>query len=243
MTLHSPTLQAQWLTQGALDVEYKQYLFLAWLQRVRQQFDAGRVYPALGEVIEHHRFMNAFARARAAWQSGTNRSIAGIDWAHLRLIFEQDEPMGNAELEAYFEACLAFALPELDRVLEEGRELFDWIEEHLEVMPVGVVPIYRGDGYVLVYDESQHFLRTYRYAKSWIQLDDDRMIQLSLEPIEQRYKLLSESFESVKLGLIRRFKDLPNPATYLVRASMGFPLHETLLPIAKRMLLRELQGR
>ena len=243
MTMPNSSLHAQWLTQGALDVEYKQYLFLAWLQQIRAHFDMGRVYPALGEVIEQHRFMNAFARARAAWQSGSSGQLAGIDWAHLTLIFEQEEPMGGQELEAYFEACLAFALPELDAVLEEGRELFDWIEEHLEVMPVGLVPLYRGDGYVLVYDESQHFLRTYRYAKSWIQLEDDRMIQLSLEPIEQRYKQLSESFESVKLELIRRFKDLPNPATYLVRASMGFPLNETLLPIAKRMLLRELQGR
>lgn len=234
------TLHAHWLTQGALDAEYKQYLFLAWLQRVRKQFDSARVYPSLSEVIEQHHFMHAFAQQRAAWQAERPGPLVGLDWSQLQLVFERSA-VGN--LDAYFEACLEFALPELDRALDEGRALFDWIEEHLEVSPVGLVPLYQQDGYVLVYDESQHLVRAYRYAKTWTQLDDDRMIRLSLEPIEVRYKRLSETFEGMKLELIRRFKDLPNPATYLVRTSMGFPLQETMLPIAKRLLLRALQPR
>jgi len=243
MTSQPTSLPVQWLTQGALDVEYKQYLFLAWLQRVRKQFDHAKVYPALEEVIAQHRFLHAFERARANWKSQGRGELKGIDWEQLKLVFEHDDGLGHPELDGYFEACMEFALPQLDRALSEGRDLFDWIEEQLEVTPVGLVPLYTHDGYMFVYDESQHLLRAYRYAKSWVELNNDRLIQLSLEPIEQRYKLLSETFESIKLGLIRRYSDLPNPATFLIRSNMGFPLQETLLPIAKRLLLKELQPR
>lgn len=243
MTSQPTSLPTQWLTEGVLDAEYKQYLFLAWLQRIRRQFDSARIYPALEEVIAQHRFLHAFEQARTSRKSQSKGQLKGIDWSQLQLVFERVGSQKHPELEAYFEACMEFALPELDRALDEGRDLFDWIEEHLEVTPVGLIPLYTHDGYMFIYDESQHLLRAYRYAKSWVDLDNDRLIQLSLEPIEQRYKLLSETFESIKLGLIRRYAELPNPATFLVRSTMGFPLQETLLPIAKRLLLKELQPR
>ena len=38
--------------------------------------------------------------------------------------------------------------------------------------------------------------------------------------------------------LIRHWKDLPNPAVYLIETPLSFPVDETLLPVAKRSLVK-----
>jgi hypothetical protein len=45
------------------------------------------------------------------------------------------------------------------------------------------------------------------------------------------------TFENIKLDLVKRYKHLPNPATYLVESKYVLPLEETLLPIAKKKVV------
>ncbi|MFN3316181.1 MAG: hypothetical protein ACK40K_05165, partial [Raineya sp.] len=53
-------------------------------------------------------------------------------------------------------------------------------------------------------------------------------------------KSIFETFENLKISLLRKYSELPNPATYLVNAKLPYPLEETLLPIAKRVLVRHI---
>jgi hypothetical protein len=45
---------------------------------------------------------------------------------------------------------------------------------------------------------------------------------------------------SVKLKLIEERKDLPNPATFFFDTDLALPYQETLLPVAKRRMMRVL---
>jgi hypothetical protein len=51
-------------------------------------------------------------------------------------------------------------------------------------------------------------------------------------------KSISTTYEQVRLMLVHKNKDLVNPATYLINSRHTFPLEETMLPIAKRLLVR-----
>jgi hypothetical protein len=44
--------------------------------------------------------------------------------------------------------------------------------------------------------------------------------------------------ENIKAELIRNRSLLPNPAVYNIETSLQVPLQETLLPVAKRRLIR-----
>ncbi|HVZ24689.1 MAG TPA: hypothetical protein VG842_01455, partial [Sediminibacterium sp.] len=46
------------------------------------------------------------------------------------------------------------------------------------------------------------------------------------------------SYQSIKSELIRNRSDLPNPAVYAVETELTMPMEETLLPVAKRSLVR-----
>jgi hypothetical protein len=47
---------------------------------------------------------------------------------------------------------------------------------------------------------------------------------------------------AVKLDLVTEHRDLPNPATYHFETDLEFPFTETLLPVAKRKLMRYLHS-
>jgi hypothetical protein len=49
---------------------------------------------------------------------------------------------------------------------------------------------------------------------------------------------MSNTYENIKRELIRNRSELPNPAVYAVETDLGFPVDETLLPIAKRSLVK-----
>jgi hypothetical protein len=49
---------------------------------------------------------------------------------------------------------------------------------------------------------------------------------------------ISQTYEEVKYKLIEQHTHLPNPATYALEFKESFPLPETMLPVAKRSLVR-----
>ncbi|MBN8789183.1 MAG: hypothetical protein J0I84_19050, partial [Terrimonas sp.] len=46
------------------------------------------------------------------------------------------------------------------------------------------------------------------------------------------------TYENIKTELIRNKTELPNPAVYSIETDLSYPLEETLLPIAKRSLVK-----
>jgi hypothetical protein len=46
------------------------------------------------------------------------------------------------------------------------------------------------------------------------------------------------SYTAIKSELIKNRSDLPNPAVYALETDLSLPMEETLLPIAKRSLVR-----
>jgi hypothetical protein len=46
------------------------------------------------------------------------------------------------------------------------------------------------------------------------------------------------TYENIKYTLIKNRSDLPNPAVYSIETELNFPVEETLLPIAKRTLVK-----
>jgi hypothetical protein len=61
-----------------------------------------------------------------------------------------------------------------------------------------------------------------------------------MEFIDQRYKTPANTYEQIKLELIRDFRMLPNPAVYKVELPLNVPLNETLLPVTRRTFIKYL---
>ncbi len=56
--------------------------------------------------------------------------------------------------------------------------------------------------------------------------------------IDKWQRSIATTYEHIKSELIRNRNELPNPAVYSIETGLNFPVDETLLPIAKRSLVK-----
>jgi hypothetical protein len=219
------------LFAAASDEESARYRVLDGLQRMQQAFSRNEIYPHLSELIQLHETLNRLVTAVDAVRDRQPGTLKGIDLEEGRLIY--DESMTPHLLA---EDLARWVAPLLAELIEEGRTLYEFVEEHAEVRAVGIVPSYQDEGYLLVPWPVQ--LRVLRYAMSLYEEPDGRY--RSLRTAEVAGAPAGASPIELKKYLVATHPELPNPATYCIDADMEFPIEATLLPVAKRKLLQYL---
>lgn len=231
-------LKHNWLTDHLIDFEYKQYILLAYLKKVRSSFDELRLFPELSELIFHYRNLMSFLESRTLVDENLPVEMTGIDLESLKLVYEQIA--SDDALMSVVSDIVAYAMPQLEDAIYEGREIYELIEEHIDMDPVGIIPLYNKEGYFFLSDEERDDVRIYRYDLSNIDRPDESYRTISSEFVKQVQGAKWSMMENIKLELTKEHKELPVPATYCFHSSLVVPTEETFLPIAKRMLLKEL---
>lgn len=223
------------------DFEHAQYRVLTGLQQVRRSFSATRIYPFLGELIHLHGTLQGIVRQLSELREAGPREIKGVDLHAQRIVFEQSRK-GDEHLE-FVEDLISWALPHIRETIEEGRTIFEFVEDHLAIEPVGIVPAYVEEGYLLLPDEEQGVLHVLQYALSIITGANERYRSLRTTHVRQvSTSPVAPSPHRLKLELLETHRDLPNPATYYCTPRIDFPFEATLLPVAKRLFTRHLAG-
>ncbi len=225
------------LFAAATDAEASRYRVLAGIKEAHTAFVRSQVYPHLAELIRLRRCLRDFLDGVERYREGRSGRIAGVDWDSQEVLF--DPPDGEAPLLA--EDLAHWALPLLTEAIEEGRTLFEFVDEHARLAAVGVVPAYQDEGYlILPYEDSD--LLVLRYTMSPLTGEDGKYRSLRTKPVSAELPPLAPP-RTWKARLVERFPDLPTPATFQLNAELAFPLEETMLPIAKRKLLRMISDR
>ena len=231
-------LPHDWLTRGHIDFEYKKYLLLAYLQEVKKEFHAQRLYPFLSDVVSHYNNLLIIKEKGEQLKNAFPKRLTKADLQKLRLLYErleEDEPLMQE-----LNDILSFSLPQMKAALEEGREIYEFIESKVSLSPVGVFPLYAKEGYLLIQERVKVETKIFRYELTVFNSAQEKYRALNLSYLESVRRSLAHSFEHMKMDLVKRFPELPNPATYLLAVDIPCPYQETLLPIAKRTLVREL---
>jgi hypothetical protein len=100
--------------------------------------------------------------------------------------------------------------------------------------------LYSQEGYMFLAQPPQKETEVYRYQLTIFQQSNETLRGIHTQYIHTETRTFSNSFEQIKLKLIKQFTDLPNPSTYLITSKLKFPLNETLIPVAKRLLVKHL---
>ena len=138
------------------------------------------------------------------------------------------------------ESIIDFALPQIKGSLNEGSVIYEFVESKCEISPVGVTPLYAKEGYLFVTQPPEKETNIYRYQVSIYEGSQEQLRSLNTEFIDKLEKSPMTTYENLKLSLIRKFRDMPNPAAYLILAKMKFPFTETLMPVAKRLFVKHI---
>ncbi len=233
-------LRNDWLTSGLIDFEYKKYLVLAYLKSISKKFDKYKLYPFLTDLIFHYQNLRNLKENKKLLHQDFPKVISKADFEKLKLtyqkIIEDDEVM------SVIEEILGFSLPQFKDTLNNGKDIYEYVESKIDISPIGISPIFFNEGYMFINRKNDRTLKIYRYKVTVFKNQDEKFHGLHTEYLEDQRRSIANTLEAIKLDLIRRFQNLPNPATYLVMSHEILPFKSTLLPVAKRLLLRHIQS-
>ncbi len=224
---------------AAYDVERTQYQVLAGLQRAREAFSQNYIYPHLGRLVKLYKALNTVLERSDAFRTPKAGEISSIDLEAQEVVYEWPEL--DRDQMADVEEVIRWAIPHIKDAIEEGRAVYEFVEDHLHVEEVGIVPSYVQEGYLMVPDREQGMLHVMRYSLSIFTDADERYRSLKTvhcKSVPQQG--VERPPSSVKLELMEEHRDLPNPATYFFDAEIAFPYERTMLPVVKRRLMRHL---
>jgi hypothetical protein len=236
MKIHMKTLSETWFADGYIDFELKKYTLLAYLQEIHKYFNQNKLYPQLAEIIFHYNNLAAFRENKKYLQEQFPKKLTGVQIEKLQILFEQ--MIEDDELMQELEEIIIYATAEIQRTITNGTEIYEFVEDKLVIFPVGIVPLDSNEGYFFLSEGGNNDTRVYQYRLSFFEKHDEKYRSIRTEYIDSWTRNLVNTYENIKAELIRIKQGMPNPAVYSIETDLKFPVDETLLPVAKRSLVR-----
>jgi hypothetical protein len=229
-------LSETWFAEGFIDFELKKYTLLAYLQQVNMYFTENKLYPQLADVIFHYNNIVAFRENKKFLQEHFPKKLTGIQMEKLQLLYEQ--MIQDDELMQELENIIHYSADKIKSTIQNGTQIYEFIEDKLSITPVGIVPLDMQEGYFFLSSGNNSSTRVYHYRLSIFEKHDEKYRSIRTAYIDMWKRSIAHTYEHIKSDLIRSRNDLPNPAVYSIETELAFPVDETLLPIAKRSLVK-----
>ncbi len=229
-------LSQNWVTEGAIDFEYKKYILLAYLRDNKKFIKDKKLYPPLANLIDQHRQLSHLKNNLKQVASGFPKTLKEVDSENLQLLFENIVDQNGLMVEV--EQIIEYAIPQLENVITEGTGLYDEVEQQLSVFPVGVVPLYLDEGYLFVSDFVKSMIHLYRYQCTLFEQATAQYRGIHTWYLQSHRLSVTNTYESIKYNLIEKKKEAP--ATFVIEIKKPYPYRETIFPIVKRTLVRHM---
>jgi hypothetical protein len=231
-------LKESWLTDGLVDFEYKRYVLLAYLSHVKASFGRIELYPFLSDLVSHYSNLKTLKENKSLISESFPRELSQDSLLKLEMTYKS--LIEDDALMRELETIISFAIPELKSSLDEGAQLYEYVESNCEISPVGLTSLYTNEGYLFISQPPQKETDVYRYQITIFEQRSEVTRGLHMRFLRTIRRTLSNSYEQIKLQLMREFSELPNPSAYLILSKLKFPYTPTLVPIAKRLLIKHI---
>jgi hypothetical protein len=230
------SLGINWFIEGSLDFEYKKYILLDYLQEINRYFDKSKLYPNLTDLIFHYNNLLYFKKNKSTLQQAFPQRLTLADIEAVKLTYQKivDDDSSMKEIES----IITYALQKMDPAIQTGKEIYDFVESRLNIDPVGIIPLMPYHGYFSLRNGKEKTHGIYEYQITIFENKDDKYRGINISFLDTYEESITKTPEAIKLDLILRNKYMPNPAVYYVQSDITFPLEQTLLPVAKRSLVK-----
>lgn len=232
------TLSETWFVDGYIDFELKKYNLLDYLQAINAHFNQNKLYPQLADLIFHYNNMIAFKENKQNLQQQFPKRLSQIDLNRLQVIYEK--MIHDDELMQELEDIILYALDEMQDTINGGKEIYDFVEDEMRIEPVGIIPLTKSEGYMFFHNGDHQETRVYEFHITIFEKYQEKYRAMRTAYVDSWLRNFINTPVSIKTELIRKRNALPNPAVYSVITQQTFPLEETLLPIAKRTLVKHI---
>jgi hypothetical protein len=231
-------LKDNWLTEGLIDFEYKKYQLLAYLKQVKDSFKKVELYPFLSDLVFHYRNLITLRDSQLIIRDSFPRELSKESLKNLEVTYQRivEDDLTMQEIETIIE----YALPQFKSSLDEGSYIYEFVESKCEISPVGLTSLYTNEGYLFITQPPEKETHVYRYQTTLFEQSSETMRGIHTEHVLTTERSISNTYEHMKLSLIKQYTSLPNPSVYLVLSKITVPFVQTLMPVAKRLLVKQI---
>ena len=230
------TLDKNWITENRIDFEYKKYILLAYLQEVNSQFEKQKLYPALSDLIFHYQNLIKIRDNKNNLFESFPERMVQTNMEQFKIIYEK--VVGDDEIMHEIEQIINYSIPKIEYHLSGGKKMYDFVEEHVHISPVGILPLHPSEGYLMLKNAGEKQTLVYEYQITIFNNPEERLRGIHVNYLASYEKNFINTAESIKSDLIKNHKKMPKPATYIIETHQTFPFIETFLPVAKRILVK-----
>jgi hypothetical protein len=231
-------LERNWLTNGLIDLEYKKYTLLSYLTHVQKQFEDVKLYPFYQDIREHLVDLNEYKLSKVKINSIFPKEFEGIDLDNFKIKYKKT--IKDSDLIEEIDAIVEFGLNSFTEKLSLGKTLLDYVVEQILIEPIGISPIDKTEGYLFICSKNLNEVEIYKYFRSPVKSIKNDIEEIRTSFITTMRVSLSNTLEQIKKDLLKIYRDLPNPATFLVASKVDVPHQETLIPVAKKLLVKQI---
>jgi hypothetical protein len=229
-------LSETWFAEGYIDFELKKYTLLAYLQEISRYFNENKLYPQLSDLIFHYNNLVAFRENKKYIQDHFPKKLTGFQVEKLQILYEQ--MIQDDELMKELEDIIQYSENEIKTTISSGAELYEFVEGNLTINPVGLVSLDMQEGYFFLSSGNTKATRVYHYRLSIFEKHDEKYRSIKTDYVETMIRSIANTYENIKYDLIKNRSALPNPAVYSIETELNLPVEETILPVAKRSLVK-----
>jgi hypothetical protein len=231
-------LKDNWLTDGLIDFEYKKYQLLAYFKHVKDSFKRVELYPFLSELVFHYRNLILLKENKSLISESFPKELSPESLRNMEVNYRK--MIADDAVMQEIESIISYALPQFKDSLDEGSFIYEYVESKCEITPVGLTSLYGNEGYLFVTQPPEKETNIYRYQVTIFQQSIESYRGINMEFLQTAQRSLSNTYENLKLRLIKQYTELPNPSVYLVLSKVKVPFTQTLMPVAKRLLVKQI---
>ena len=230
------SLSETWFAEGRIDFELKKYTLLAYLQEVNRHFNENKLYPQLADMIFHYNNIIAFRENKKYLQEHFPKRLTGVQLEKLQILYQQI--IEDDEIMQELEDIIHYSAGAMKSAIQNGTGIYEFVEDKIDITPIGIIPLDIQEGYFFLSTSDTKNTRVYQYRLSIFEKHDEKYRSIKTSFIDNWQRGISSTYVNIKSDLIKNRKELPNPAVYSIETILTFPIDETLLPIAKRSLVK-----
>ena len=229
-------LSETWFVEGYIDFELKKYTLLAYLQQINKYFNENKLYPQLADLIFHYNNLIAFRENKKHLQEHFPKKLTGVQIEKLQTLYEQ--MIEDDQLMQELEEIINYSTDEMKTTISNGAEIYEFVEEKMMISPIGLIPLDVKEGYFFLSAGNTKDTRVYHYRLSFFEKHDEKYRSIKTSYVDIWQRSMAQTYENIKYELIKNHVRIANPAVYSIETDLSFPIEETLLPIAKRRLVK-----
>jgi hypothetical protein len=224
------------------DNELTQYKILAKLNQYNEKFRKYKLFPELLQLYHIDNMLRSLYVKYQPYNESLSKGMKApaIDAQGTNVV---DSVTDSSDDKDIFE-LLGWAMLHVQAAMEEGIAVYEFVHDNLKIEPAIPVRSKKSEGYFIIPDYYNNLLRIFEYSspkfslkkKSSKSLKTKLLIQISLNEVES-------SILSSGLKLVERYGQMKDVPVYICNTNLDLPFKETVLPIAKSVLLGKINDK